>query len=403
MDIFIARQPIFDKNMKVIAYELLYRSGKVNAALSGGDSATSSVIINGLLMIGLETLTDKKKAFVNFTRNLLVDETATVFPSDSLVVEVLEDVESDPLLLESLKRLKKAGYTIALDDYVESYVFEDIVALADIIKVDFLLCDMPAISRIAKRFKGSRVRLLAEKVETQEQFDKAAALGYTYFQGYFFAKPNIVASKDMQGIKVSHVRILKELGTPDPDFAKISSAIESDLALTYKLLKLVNSAAYHGTSQITSIQQALVRLGMKEVRKWTSLIMMRDAGENKPEELVRASLVRARAMETLAVKVKLGGRKTEFFLLGIFSMIDVIMDRPLADILEELPLDDEIKKALLGDQNKLRKGLEIIIAYERADWDTLEQLAGIGQGMTDDMLIDSYFDAIKWTQELYDL
>ncbi len=403
MDIFIARQPIFDKHIKVAAYELLYRSGRTNAALSGGDSATSSVIINGLLMIGLETLTDKKKAFINFTRNLLVDGTATVFPTETLVVEVLEDVESDPLLLESLKRLKALGYTIALDDYVESYVFEDIVALVDIIKVDFLLCDMSEITRIAKRFKGTRVRLLAEKVETQEQFEIAAKLGYTYFQGYFFEKPSIVASKDMQGIKVSHIQILKELGGDEPDFSRIAAAIESDLALTYKLLRLVNSAAYHGSSRITSIQQALVRLGMKEIRKWTALIMMRDAGEKKPEELVRASLVRARAMERLAEKVKLGSRKTEFFLLGVFSMIDVIMDRSLADILEELPLDDQIKKALLGEPNVLRKGLDIITAYERADWDSLERLGGMGRGMTDEMLFDSYFEAIKWTQELYDL
>lgn len=403
MDIFIARQPIFDKRMNVVAYELLYRSGKTNAALSDDDAATASVLVNGLVTIGLETLTDHKKAFVNFTRNLILDETATVLPCESLVVEVLENVESDPLLLEALQKLKAEGYTIALDDYVESYEYEDIVALADIIKVDFMLCDLPEVARIAKRFMGKKVKLLAEKVETKEQFEMASQLGYSYFQGYFFSKPSIVESKDMQSIKLSYVRILKELGMTEPDFVGISAAIESDLALTYKLLKLVNSAAYVSQSRITSVHQALVRLGMKEVRKWTSLIMMRDAGENKPEELVRSSLVRARALESLATKVKLGGRKTEFFLIGIFSMIDVIMDRPLHEILEELPLDNDIKKALLGESNVLRKGLDIIMAYERADWATLEGLGHIGRNMTDEMLFDTYFEAIKWTQELYDL
>lgn len=403
MDIFIARQPIFDKRMNVVAYELLYRSGKINAALSDDDAATASVLVNGLVTIGLDTLTDRKKAFVNFTRNLLLDETATVLPPGSLVVEVLENVESDPVLLEALKKLKAAGYTIALDDYIESYEYEDIVALADIIKVDFMLCDLPAVARIAQRFMGSRVRLLAEKVETKDQFELASQLGYTYFQGYFFSKPSIVASKDMQSIKLSYVRILEELGMAEPDFVGISAAIESDLALTYKLLKLVNSAAYMGQNRITSIHQALVRLGMKEVRKWTALIMMRDAGEHKPEELVRASLVRARALESLAVKVKLGSRKTEFFLMGIFSMIDVIMDRPLREILEELPLDTDIKRALLGEANVLRKGLDLIAAYERGNWAAVERLGRIGRGMTDEMLFEAYFEAIKWTQELYDL
>jgi len=403
MDIFIARQPIFDKQLNVVAYELLYRNGRTNAAPSDDDSATSSVIINGLLMIGLETLTDKKKAFVNFTGNLLMGETPTVFSPEMLVIEVLENVESDPLLLENLKRFKNDGYTLALDDYLESYAFEEIVALVDIIKVDFLLSDVAGIARIAKRFMGTKVRLLAEKVETQEQFDMAVLLGYTYFQGYFFSKPSIIASKDLESMKLSHLKVLEELGMAHPDFSKIASAIESDIAFTYKLLKLVNSGAYYGNSRITSIQQALVLLGMKELRKWTALIMMRDAGKHKPEELIRSSLLRARSLEILAGKVKLGSRKTEFFLIGIFSMIDVIMNRPLADILEELPLDPEIKKALMGEHNTLQQGLRLITAYERADWEALERLDRIGRGMTDNMLSDAYLEAIKWTQELYDL
>ncbi len=403
MDIFIARQPIFDKRMNVVAYELLYRSGKANSALSDDDAATASVLVNGLVAIGLETLTDRKKAFVNFTRNLLLDETASVLPPESLVVEVLETVESDPVLLDALRKLKSAGYTIALDDYIESYEYEDIVSLADIIKVDFVHSDLSSVARIAQRFMGGKVRLLAEKVETKEQFELASRLGYTYFQGYFFSKPSVVASKDVQSIKLSYVRILEELGAAEPDFVGISAAIESDLALAYKLLKLVNSAAYYGQQRITSIHQALVRLGMKEVRKWTALIMMRDAGDGKPDELVRSSLVRARALESLAAKVKLGSRKTEFFLIGIFSMIDVIMDRPLREILEELPLDTDIKRALLGDSNVLRKGLDLMVMYERGDWSALERLPRIGRAMTDDMLFDAYFEAIKWTQELYDL
>lgn len=401
MDIFVARQPIFDKDINVIAYELLYRDSAVNASPGGGDSATASVMINGPLMMGLETLTDHKKVFIKFTRSFLLDETVTLFGPDTVVVEVMEDIESDLLLVESLKRLKAAGYTIALDGYVERDVFGDVLTLADIIKVDFRLSDAAAVSRIAQNFRNTKVRLFAEKVETREQFETAARLGYVYFQGNFFEEPNVLMSKDIQSIRTSHVRIMQELYCPEPDFTKIASAIEDDLALTYKLLKLVNSGTYCGIGVITSIRQALIRLGLKELYKWMSLVVMRDAGECKPEVLARTSIIRARALESLAERVKLENRKTEFFLTGMFSLIDVILERPMEHILAELPLDNEIVLALQGQQNQLRQGLDIIKAYERADWDALGQIDEFGCGMTDAMLFEAYFDAIRWTQELY--
>ncbi len=401
MDVFIARQPIFDKSMNVVAYELLYRNSKINTSLSDGDDATSSVLINGLLVMGLETLTDKKKAFIKFTKNLILDETVTLFKPDNMVVEVLEDVEPDGLLIEAIRRLKDAGYTVALDEYVESDNFEEVLNMTDIIKVDFQLCDEATVVRIAENYRNTRIKLFAEKLETQEQFDIAKKLGYTYFQGHFFAKPKVIVSKDIKSFSISHIRIMQELGTPEPDYKKISEAIESDLGLSYKLLKLVNSGIYFGINNITSIHQALVRLGIKEVAKWMTLVMMRDVGANKPEVLARTSIIRARALETLASKVKLEKRKEEFFLLGMLSMMDVIMGRSMKEILKELPLDSEIKSALVGEDNILRKGLEIILAYELADWDKVELLGGIGKGMIDEMISDSYFEAIRWTQELY--
>ena len=401
MDIYIARQPIFDKKMNVVAYELLYRSDGINVSLADGDCATSSVILNGPLMIGLETLTDKKKAFIKFTRNFLLHEITTILGPEAVTVEIVESVESDPFVVESLRQLKSAGYTIALDAYEEKETFGDVLTMVDIIKVDFKHSDQATISRIANCFSRTRVNLFAEKIETQEQYEIAANLGYTYFQGFFFEKPKILVSKDIQSFKVSHIKIMNEIYSPEPDFAKIAEAIENDLSLTYKLLKVVNTGAYYGTGTITSIRQALVRLGLKEVYKWMSLVIMRDAGHNKPEILARTSIIRARALESLAEKVKLGSRKTEYFLLGMLSLIDVIMERPMNTILKELPLDEEINAALAGEVNCLHKGLEIIRAYERADWDALEQLGGIGSGMTDAMLFESYFEAIRWTQELY--
>jgi len=401
MNIFVARQPIFDVNMRVVAYELLYRSSENNQAVSDGDDATSSVIINGLLMIGLESLTDNKQTYIKFTRNLLLDDTVSLLPSGTVVVEVLGSLYSDPTVAKALHTLKGKGYSILMEASPEWADNGDALKFSNLIKVDFKRHTPDSIIGIAQQYRGTPTKLVADKVETPEQFEIARKLGYTYFQGYFFSKPQISATKDIQSIKSSHVRILKELGNPEPDFDRMADVIESDLALSYKLLKLVNSGAYFGVSRITSIRQALTRLGIKEVLKWVALVMMRDSGRDKPEELVRTSMVRGRALESLAAKVKLGSRKNEFFLMGIFSMMDSIMDRPMEAILTELPLDDEIVSALMGRDNLLRKGFEILLAYEKADWDALENIGSIGVDMNDGMLIESYFDAIRWTQEFY--
>jgi len=398
MEIYIARQPIFDKNMHVFAYELLYRSGTQNVATADGDSATSTVIINSMMLIGLENLTDQKKAFVNFTYNLLVNGTATVFDPNLVVVEVLENIAPDPKLLTSLDNLKSAGFTIALDDYVADYHYEDIVERSDIIKVDFMLSTPDEIRTIAKRFAKSRIQLLAEKVETYEQFKEAVQLGYTYFQGYFFSKPNIVSTKDVQGFQVSQVQILNELNAEEPDIRRIADIIEKDLALSYKLLRLVNSAAYYSKTRIASIQQALVRVGLKEIRKWIMLIMLRDAGKDKPEELVRISLIRGRTLELMAPTMKLKNRSPELFLVGLFSMIDTILSKPMTEIVEELPFEQEIKAALLGEHNVLNHALELFVAYEQGNWEKLKEGSNL---VSVDAFAKSYYEALAWTREIF--
>jgi c-di-GMP-related signal transduction protein len=399
LDIFLARQPIFDCEKNVKAYELLYRSGTTNAADADGDSATSSVIINSLVIIGLDNITDGKLAFVNFTRNLLVENLATVFDPKSVILEVLENIEPDEDLIAALRELKSKGYKIALDDFVEDFPHEELIALADIIKVDFVLSDEAAIKRIPGRFKGKHVAMLAEKVETQEQFELATALGYTLFQGYFFAKPNMVSSKDIKSIQHSHVRILKELAKSNPDFAKIGVAIETDLALSFKLLKLANSIAFGSKHSITSIKDALVRLGLQEIRKWVALIMLRDTGNDKPEELVRASLIRARAMELCSHVFGHNELKTEFFLAGLFSMIDSIVDKPLEIVLAELSLSDLIKDALMGKKNEVRILLELIIAYEHGYWSIIDDICGHDK-VKFDSVSTAYYDALKWTDTI---
>ncbi|MGB7980344.1 MAG: HDOD domain-containing protein [Candidatus Nanopelagicales bacterium] len=400
MQTVLARQPIFDTKMRVVAYELLYRTVEVGSEHFDGDRATSSVLVNGVALIGLKTLTEDKRAFVNFTRNLLVGDHALALSPSDVTVEVLEDIAPDEALIAALHRLKDAGFTIALDDYVSSYPHQEIVDLADIIKVDLLAESAEGMGQIAERFRGSGKLLLAEKVETKAQFHEAAARGYTLFQGYFFARPELVSTHDVGTIAISYVRLLAELSAEDPDFRRITQVIEHDLALSYKLLRIVNSAACRTSRRITSIHQALTLLGLTEIRKWIALIMLRDAGKNKPDELIRISLVRAKFMEGVAELLGGKTRKSEFFLTGILSLLDTIMDKPFEILLDEVPVGADIGDALKGNPGTLRKALDIVIAYERGHWQSLADIEGIeaNRGIAD--LSVRYYEALAWAREM---
>ena len=241
MDIFVARQPIFNQHREVYAYELLFRSGFENAFGNvNGDQASSQVMTNSFLGIGLETLTGGKRAFVNFTRDLLVDEMALLFPSEQLVVEILENVEPDEEVLDSCRRLKQAGYSLALDDFCFERNYESLLKLADLIKVDFLSTTSKERCEKSQQLTDQRITLLAEKVETQEDFEEAVRLGYTYFQGYFFSKPVVVSQRGIPGFEVPYIQILQSVRRPEIDFAELERIIKSDLSLTQQLLVPVN-------------------------------------------------------------------------------------------------------------------------------------------------------------------
>ena len=323
MDIFVARQPIFNQQQEVYAYELLYRSG-INKFYSclDGDQASSEVITNSFLLIGLETLTRGKKAFINFTKNLLEDEVAILLPQEHIVIEILQDIEPDEKTLQACKKLKEMGYRLALDDFVYDDKFIPLIELADIIKVDFLTTDEEERGALVQRIGLQKNSFLAEKVETREDFVQAVEMGYSYFQGYFFSKPLIVASRDIPSFKLTYIKILQEIHKPEIDFDQLEKLIKTDVSLSYKLLKFINSLAFGFYSEIRSIKQALTILGEKEIRKWLSLISLQSVGKNKPDELMITALCRARFCELIASRVGLGDRSSDLFLLGMFSVID---------------------------------------------------------------------------------
>ena len=301
MERFLARQPIFDRNQKVVAYELLFRSGLQNLFPQvDGDQATKQVMADSFLLFGIESLTRQGKAFINFTKNILMQGYAELLPKKQTVIEILETMPAEPEVLEMLATLKNKGYTLALDDYIFQPEHRPFLDLVDIVKVDFR--DIPQEKRAAlsKGLAAKGIKLLAEKVETQEEYQEALDSGFSYFQGYFFAKPIMVSRKDLPGIKTHYLRIIKEINAPEMSFDKLADLIGKDVSLSYKLLQYSNSAAFRLRAEVTSIKQALARLGEKEVRKWATLVALSDMAKDKPDELIMSSVVRAKFSEQLA-------------------------------------------------------------------------------------------------------
>ena len=403
MEHFMARQPIFDRSLKVVAYELLFRSGLENMFSEiDGDQATAQVIANSFLLFGIDEVTAGARAFINFTRNLIVNESALVLPQRSVVVEILENVEPDSAVIDACNKLKGNGYTLALDDFIYSPEFDPLLKLADIVKVDFKVSGPEERSRMADRFLANDIQPLAEKVETKEEVIEAINLGYFYFQGYFFSKPIILSRKDVPAFKLQYLRLLAQINEPDPDFRNLARTVESDVTITYKLLKYINSAAFGLRQKVTSVEHALHLLGQEEVRKWASLLTMTNMAGDKPAELVVESLIRARFCELAAPVIGMEARKSELFMVGLLSQLDAIVDRPLTELLEKVNLPWDVKDALLNNSGPFRPVFEIAVALERGDWDELTRLMDSTQ-LHKAGLSELHLQAVKWPSEVLGL
>lgn len=397
MEVFVARQPIFDRHRQVYGYELLFRSG-VDTAFQPStepDQASIKVIADSFLRFGIKKLTGGRRAFINFTRDTLVRGYATLLPRDTVVVEILETVEQDAEVFDACKELKRLGYTIALDDFVCDDWTNPLVHFADIIKVDFRATPPEARAELASLIVSRRIRPLAEKIETRVEFDEAVALGYTYLQGFFFSKPLVLSGRDVPGSRQRFLEVLREINKPSLDFAQIEDIIKREPSLAYKLMTYINSVGFGFRSRITSVRQALALLGEDAVKKWASVVALAGLAQDQPGELIVTSLVRARFCETLAARTRLEERAQELFLLGLFSLLDAITGRPMADLLMDLAVSDEIKLALLGNRNRLRDVYGCVLAYEQADWHTFALFA-------EKLRVDEadaaglYIDAVAW-------
>ncbi|HPI15790.1 MAG TPA: HDOD domain-containing protein [Spirochaetota bacterium] len=399
--VYVARQPIFDRKLDLYAYELLFRSGFSDFFdCADGDLASAKTIMNSFLLFGLDSITGGRMAFINFTRKLLLGETATMFPREQLAVEILETIEPDDEVIAACRRLKKAGYTIVLDDFIFKPELQRFVDMADIIKLDFRISGVRERQALIGQLGHDRIRFLAEKIETRSEFDEAMEMGFSYFQGYFFARPEIVAGRDIPGYKLNYMQILREVHKPDADFGELEEIVKRDVSITYKLLRFINSAAFGFAKKIQSIKQAISLLGLKEFRKLVSLVALSGMGDDKPEELVLTSMSRARFCELIAPRIGMKDRSSDLFLTGMFSMIDAFIDQPMEEILNDLPLSEAIKTALLGGENLYRTALETAMSYERGDWDSLG-LLNKQLGLGENEFPHIFQSSIRWASRIF--
>jgi len=392
---FVARQPIFDRSEKVFGYELLFRDGIEDYFRASDADAASRSTVDSSLLMGLDVLCDGRRAFINCTRDVLLNDHVTLLPSEQTIVEVLESVEADGLVLAACQRLKEAGYLIALDDFVANDPREPLTDLADILKVDFKRTTVEERGAMIKRYGPWRCRMLAEKVETHEEFHLARNQGFLYFQGYFFRKPEIMTAHEIPANRINYLRMLQAVSRAELDLREVENVLKSEASLCYRLLRYMNSAVFGFGTEIHSVRHALSLIGEREIRRWVRLVAAVGAGQQKSSELVLCALTRARFCELLAPKVQHGD--SDLFFLGLLSLMDVILEMPMASVLEKVSVDHETKAVLLGSINHLRPLYQLMLAQESGAWD---QTTGLAQQLhlSESGVAESYWQAMQWTR-----
>ncbi|MBA3007322.1 MAG: EAL domain-containing protein [Proteobacteria bacterium] len=401
MDFLIARQPIFNSNQKLFAYELLFRGTEGhNIDQLEGDRATTSLLSATFLTEGIDRISGFKPCFINFTTKLLLKNIPASFPSSKIVIEILEDVKPSAEVVSVCRELSQQGYTIALDDFVYARTLEPLIELADIIKIDIIATPLDTIRRTLYNLsRHKKIKLLAEKVETRQEFEQALKLGFTYFQGFFFSQPEILTIKELTTAKINLLHLLAEVTAKDTSFSRLDQIISRDVAISYKLLRFLNSAWFYRLEKVKSINQAIAFLGERELKRFLMLMIISEMTTNKPQELVRLAIVRAKFCELLATASGRFGKENNLFLLGLFSLLDAMLDTPIEDLLKELPIDDLIKQALIKQSGPWMPYLNAVITHERREAnECVQALEAIGVGIKD--VNELYLQSVEFAKAL---
>ncbi|WP_390594639.1 EAL and HDOD domain-containing protein [Simiduia litorea] len=390
----LARQPIFDRNMEVYAYELLCRDSHENRAnVIDGDQASSQVLLRTFTDLSIGEVVGEHKAFINFTRNLLL--TSPPFSRTQLVIEVLEDQLVDSKMLAALGQLRAQGYTIALDDFTLNSCSFKMLEYADIIKLDVLALSPKELEHHVNHLKPLGVILLAEKIETYDMLEQCKKMGFELFQGYFLSRPQIMLGAKYAESRQTIIQLLAQLNDPKSEIDQIEQIISQDPVLSYKLLKLINSAAFHFVCSIESLRQAITLLGLIQVRSWITLLSMASI-DGKPRELSVTTMVRARFCQTLGEAVSGTRRSDTYFTVGLLSTIDAFMDEPLDILLSKISISDTLSNALLHHQGLEGEVLKTVKQYEKADWDNIDWDMLEARGVDESALSHFYTESLVW-------
>jgi EAL and modified HD-GYP domain-containing signal transduction protein len=395
--VLVSRQPIYCSEMSVVGYELLFRNGNGEAATFGsGAQATAQVVVNSLMDIGLEEIVGSHShlAFINVEREVLLGDYCEALPHERVVLELLETVEPDAEIMRRLGTLRSKGYRIALDDFVFTSASAALLDLADYVKVDVLATDWNSVRSLLDAFRPRSFKLLAEKVETREQVERCRAAGFDLFQGYFFCRPQNLASTPIPANRLATLRLLALLNKPDIKIMELEAVISQDISLSYKLLRYINSAMCGLHRQVESIGHATVLVGLEKMRSWANLIIL-SGFEETAQEIIATGAIRARMCDQLANSMRLP-HPEQYFLVGLFSVLDAMMDRPMPQLLSTLSLSDEINDALLEHKGKLGTVLRWVQEYERREWNDVEAQAQLAK----QMMQETYRDAVNWSTSI---
>ncbi len=389
-DVFVGRQPILGPNMKTIGYEVLYRNCELGQAIFTDEAmATARVLLNTYLDIGLEHVVGSHLAFLNIPKQFILERYCEALPKNRVVLEILENVEPTPQVIEALTSLSQQGYTIALDDFVYEECFKPFLELADIVKVDVLGKSEEQLHREVSQLRDSRVRLLAEKVESREMYDTCKKLGFYYFQGYFFFRPDIIRGREIPANRIALLELLGKIQDFHIPFKGLVEHIRNDLSLSYKVLRYVNSAYVGLPKRVDSIDHAACMVGIDRIRTWATLIIMA-SGQTQTTEILVIALVRAKMCERLGQR--LGASAPEkYFTMGLLSVLEALYESPMQDILDKLPLPEDIAEALSNGTGEMGMVLSSVKAYEEGEWMELKHLQ-----LDPSVIRDLYLEAIDW-------
>ncbi len=392
---YVARQPILDLRGRVHGYELLFRDGPQQLKFSGDGDLATRTILDNMVIFSLDKLTGGLPAFVNCTREALTDRLVDVLSPSMFVLEILEDIEPTQELIHACCRLKTAGFRLALDDFRWRPGCEPLVEIADYIKIDFTLSDKEERRAIQKRIRGRAVALVAEKIETQEQFRSARDEGFTLIQGYYFCRPQLIENRKIPANKLTQIEILRLLREDTMDFEKLCSLVKRDASLTYRLLRLLNSPACAVRQEVRSIKSALIAVGEEGFRRIAMLAIASELNAGQPGELLRLAFVRGRFCEIAAELCGLDSR--EQYLVGLLSLLPAMLHVPMQQLTPALPLREEICIALMGAAIPERMVLEWLICHEHGQWSECDKIVD-ENGLDQLKLLHCYAEAVVWAE-----